>query len=362
MKLLPATALTVWLLVSASALLAAALAPTPSSTNAPYAQSGPPVSGMPAPEDLISIPGTSWLIVGSMRSRDASGHLYLIDAASAVPVPTVLYPTLLPADLDAARFADCPGQLDDSRFTPHGINLSRLSDGSFELLAVNHGGRESVEVFQIKMDAPVPRASWRGCVVLPANASGNGVAALPGGGFVVTNFLDKSDPNYLQKMGAGDITGDILKWVPGAGWSEAVQQKFSGANGVAISRDGRWLFVSEWSAYRVWRFALHDAAKPKSIHLDFLPDNLRLTDSGSVLIAGQNADPVDVMTCKSRRTPCPSGFTVVEMDPLTMSVRPLAHGGDATFGGATGAAIAGGTLWVGAYYGSEIARFTFPKR
>ncbi|MBU3078786.1 SMP-30/gluconolactonase/LRE family protein [Sphingomonas sp. XMGL2] len=336
--------------MSSPLLMAAAGAPA-------YVPAGSPVTSIPQPEDLLTIPGTSWVIAGSMRTRERPGHLYAFDATAPAPAPRALYPSASAASLNRARFGDCPGPLDDSRFTPHGIGLSRRADGSFELLVVNHGGRESIEAFDVTLGDEGPQARWTGCIVLPAGASGNGVVALPDGSIIVSKFLDKADPDFLDKMVNGQSTGNVLMWKPGKGWSNALKQDFSGANGVAVSADGRWLFVAEWSARKLWRFPLRDRSAPKSVAVDFLPDNLRLTDRGTILVAGQAGDPRGVMTCKGRGTPCPQGFKVVEMDPKSLRLRLLAQGGDQRFGGATGATLAGPALWIGAYYGETIARY-----
>jgi hypothetical protein len=88
----------------------------------------------------------------------------------------------------------------------------------------------------------------------------------------------------------------------------------------------KWLFISEWSDYKVWKIPLNGDSPPHAIHLDFLPDNFRITEQGTLLIAGQNADPVNVMTCRSRHVPCQAPFTVVEMNPITMDTHVLAPG------------------------------------
>ena len=76
---------------------------------------------------------------------------------------------------------------------------------------------------------------------------------------------------------------------------------------------------------------------PKVANLNFLPDNLRWTERGTLLVAGQNASPERLFGCQARHGPCPLGFTVAELDPATLGVRVLVTGGDAAFGGATGA-------------------------
>jgi hypothetical protein len=102
---------------------------------------------------------------------------------------------------------------------------------------------------------------------------------------------------------------------------------------------------------------LEGGEPPATIHLEFLPDNLRRTDKGSILVAGQNADPVNVMTCKQTHVPCQAAFTILEMDPETLTTHVLARGGDLNFGGATGAAIVGTSLWISSYYSPKVAHF-----
>lgn len=314
-----------------------------------------------SPEDIVAVPGTRWLVAGALPGTDAGsrGGIALIDTARPGNI-RALYPSPSASDsLDKVRFPDCPGPL-PSGFSPHGVNLERQPDGSYEILAINHRGRESIEVFHLSPGSS-PGVIWRGCVVLPAGASGNSVAPLlDHAGYIVTNFIQRPNPDFLRDMANGTATGNVLKWTRQAGWSDLSPQRFSGANGVEVSADGKWVFVSEWSGYKVWKLAVQGNAPPKSIPLDFLPDNLRWTGHGTILIAGQNADPVNVMTCRRTHEPCQAPFTVLEMNPDTMETRVLARGGDAGFGGATGSAMVGKSLWVSSYYSERVARFALP--
>jgi len=328
----------------------------------PSYQAAPPGAVGLSPEDIVNLPSTRWLIAGAAPNSNAGDRAGIAIIDSTDPsITRALYPA--PSNeqnFDRTLFPDCPGP-PSSGLGPHGINIERLADGSYNLLVVNHRGRESIEIFHLDQSESIPRATWRGCVILPGSASGNSVAPLPNGqGYVVTNFLQKDDPNYLQSMENGTSTGNVLKWTPAGGWAPIVPQRFSGANGLEVTPDGKWFFVSEWSDYKIWKFALRGGDPPQTIHLDFLPDNLRLTDRGTILIAGQDADPVNVMTCRSRHVPCQSGYTVLEMDPDTMVTHTLLHGGDINFGGATGAAMTGTSLWVSSYYAPQVARFA-PK-
>ncbi len=89
----------------------------------------------------------------------------------------------------------CPGLVGDM-LVPHGISLAKRSGGAMELYVVNHGGRQSMEMFELKPEAGSWSLVWHGCV--PATQEYNDVAALPDGGFIATH------PTALR---AADMTG-----------------------------------------------------------------------------------------------------------------------------------------------------------
>ena len=65
---------------------------------------------------------------------------------------------------DARRYPWCREPLDASLFTARGISLRRTGPTTATLHVVNHGGRESIEVFAIDFSPPEPHLSWRGCL------------------------------------------------------------------------------------------------------------------------------------------------------------------------------------------------------
>ena len=95
------------------------------------------VCGLGAPEDLVVVPGTGWLVASGPHAIDAAGK-------STVMVFGVGMANIR-ADLE--RFPTCPGPLDPGLAILHGLNLRPAANGLAALYATNHGGRESVEVF-----------------------------------------------------------------------------------------------------------------------------------------------------------------------------------------------------------------------
>ena len=71
------------------------------------------------------------------------------------------------------------------------------------LYVVNHGGRESIEIFTLDPKGAEPAVTWNGCAVMPSHTWPNSVAPLPDGGMVVTDMFDPKDPKAPDKMAAG---------------------------------------------------------------------------------------------------------------------------------------------------------------
>jgi hypothetical protein len=94
--------------------------------------------------------------------------------------------------------ATCPGVIGDA-LAPHGISLLKRSDGKTQLYVVNHGGRESIEMFELVRINRDGGLAWHGCVV--STQTYNDVAALANGGFYATY------PTALQTPGSDLFTG-----------------------------------------------------------------------------------------------------------------------------------------------------------
>ena len=299
-------------------------------------------------EDLARIPGTPYLAVSGMSSGKG-GALYLVDASRRTAVPLAVdYRGRAQRPYDR-----CPGP--PASLEPHGLALRPGKGGRHLLYAVNHGGRQSVELFEVDAASGPPKARWIGCVVMPADMNPNSVAPTPEGGFVVTKF-DANDRTGFPAMAAGKLTGAVFEWAPGKGLRELPGTALSGDNGIEVSPDGRWIYVNAWGEGRVVRFWRQGGGgpPPASAKLDFLPDNIHWGPNGQLLVTGQVADIRTLFSCEAGR--CPHDWAVVRLDPATMRVRPLVREpGTAAFSDATGALQVGDEVWAGTYRGDRLA-------
>jgi hypothetical protein len=311
------------------------------------------ICGLASPEDLIRVPDSNWVLVSGMG--EGKSHLYAVDAKTRAP--TSLYPADNAREQqDKKTYAACPGPLPKGVFGAHGIDVLPKGRGVHTLYTVNHAGRESIEVFELNAAVTSARATWIGCVVFPPGASGNSVVGLPDGGFITTNFRDPADADAFKKMSTGQITGNVMEWHPGIGWTTLPDSATSGANGIARSTDGKWLYVAGWPGKNVTRYERTGDrwTKRDAISTGILTDNLRWMADGSLLAAGQDANMPAVFEC---RPPCRVGSAAVKIDPRTLQTKRLvSYKGNESFEGATTVIEVGDELWMGSYRGERIAR------
>jgi DNA-binding beta-propeller fold protein YncE len=200
---------------------------------------------------------------------------------------------------DKATYGDCPSPPDLAKFSAHGLNLRSGGNSADTLYVVNHGGRESIEIFALDPKGAEPSVVWVGCAVMPAHTWPNSVAPLPDGGMVVTDMFDPQDPKAADKLAAGEDTGAVYEWHPHNGFTLVPDSKMSGDNGIEVSRDGKWIYVAAWGNKAVVRLprGSGSTAKREMLPVGFLADNLRWAPDGQLIVAGQNVSAKDVFGC-----------------------------------------------------------------
>lgn len=302
------------------------------------------VCGPRAAEDLVRIPGTPWVLTSGLAT-DKPASLYVIDhrTKQAHPVFPLAGPPAM--HLETTWRAVCPGPPNLKTLSLDGLAL-RTQEKTSLLYAANHGDRHAIEVFRVDVAKAGPRLSWVGCVPMPKGTLANAVAPLSDGGLVVTSFRDPDDADAWQKMARREGTGGVWEWHVKGGWSQLDTGPISGANGLAMSADERTLYVSSWSAQRLFVIERGHRVR-REVILDFLPDNIRRDDDGTLLVAGQRARVQDIAAC--RGAACPQPWVVARIEPKRALVTPILEGpGSATLSYACGALRVDDTLYVSA--------------
>jgi len=309
--------------------------------------------GTRSPEDLEVTPDGKFLIVPQfVNGRGGPGGIGLtlfdIAAKTYAKMPVTVEPRKDWGD------ASCPGTIGDM-LTPHGISLAKRSGGAMELYVVNHGGRQSMEMFELKPSGGSWTLVWHGCV--PAMLDYNDVAALPDGGYIATH------PTALRgaDMTGKEATGFVSRWAAGKGETELPGTRAGYPNGVLVSSDGRYMYFNAWTAKEVHKYDLKANKEVGVVKLDFMPDNITWTDKKQMLAAGVKGTQGDCPAGSG--SPCIQGFGVAEIDPAKMTAKTVfdSQGKGALIGGVSVALQVGNSMYVGSFQGDRLVKIPFKK-
>lgn len=336
--------------IVAGVLLAAAAQAQPGSRNPPLMACGKQgeadiICGARAPEDFEVTPDGKFLIVGKMMKGENTGFDLFDLAAQKFAV--------LPLESEAKAGwgeANCKSDV-NKEIAPHGISLAKRTSGEWQLFVVNHTGREAMEMYELKPAGASWKLVWHGCVM--ADKAYNDVAGMADGGFVATR------PQAIQKEGQdlfkGEPSGNVAVWKPGATEQVLPGTEIGYPNGVVLSKDGRYAYISGWTSKSLHQYDLMAKKEVKKTPLSFMPDNITWTAHNTMLVAGiQNINGNCPATSE---IPCLQGFGVAEIDPATLSAR-MVHDitGKAWITGVATAIEAGGSIYVGAFQGDRIVK------
>ena len=332
-----------------------------------------PICGLKGSEDLEVLPGGRALLISQSRvdvTRPPAmdwlpGSIAVLDLATRKP--RVLYPAKT-AGSGRNTWGDpaCPGEI-GTTLAPHGLFLSRRSDGNLQLLVVNHGGRESVEFFEVTGKGSHAKLAWRGCAVAPEFSFLNDVAALPDDGFLVTSMTHNDGPEAMfrdrPKAEAGENTGLVWRWQRGTGFSRQPGGDAPMPNGLQVDKAGRTLYLNV-SVTHGGGVRKVDIATGKVLGFAELPnpDNSSWSEDGRLLVAGIVPD-ADVLPCVKVgfQHPCGARSRITAVDPEIMRTELLLEHEGLPMGLFTGVVQVGGFLYIGSTSVDRILRVPMPK-
>jgi hypothetical protein len=222
--------------------------------------------GTHSPEDLELTPDGKFLIatqfIDQGRGGAGGGGMKLLDLAKKT------FNRMAERAEPDKSWGDptCPGPIGDA-LVSHGSSLAKRSNGVWELYVVNHGGRQSIEMYELRQASGTWTLVWHGCEL--ALHDYNDVAILPDDGFVGTYSSGLSAGN-TGTVSSGGPTGYVARWTRGKGEFEVPDTRMRGPNGVVVSADGRYMYVNEFPARLVHKYDLTDGRKIGAANVDFL--------------------------------------------------------------------------------------------
>ena len=323
-------------------------------------------------EDLLQIPGTRWIVGGGITGYGpgfndqviTKNYFHLFDVETETGERVDSYKIAIRPDRDTYPETTPP---DWETFSPHGISFGMQEGKTIKLYACNHGGRESVEAFEIDFSGDTPNFTWLGAVIAQEDFWPDAVAALPDGGLVVTSTGNPlQDPEEAVKLQVkGEPVGNTRLWYPESGWEDLPgSEKISTPNGILVSPDGKQIFIAASTGFSVLR--IDRSVNPPIVEkadVGGIPDNIRWSADGKSMLAGvHTAELMDFAKKMAEaakvggNTPTP--FKIVRIDAETLEVSEVIPSGVyGTMGGGTGAIEVGDRLWVSTTKADRIAIF-----
>jgi sugar lactone lactonase YvrE len=312
------------------------------------------------PEDLAVAPAGGRLLVSQMGSMDGSrpGNLALYEPGGAIEV---LFPGEAPVSADDGAWGspECPPP-DLAAFSPHGIDLVQRTDGRWQLLVVNHGGRESVELFEVDDRDGRLSLLWRGCAVGPELAAFNDVVGRRDGGFYVTHMMPNDSQLTAMLKGAllGSETGLVYSWSADSGFAEVPGSNGAFPNGIELSADERYLFINLYLGSEVRKLDL-ESGQVVAVAVVERPDNSTWSADGRLLVASHTDGLMATMGCQGlEEGSCGFAFEIVALDPENLTGAAVTGNRGAPMGAATVALEMDGDLYLGTFSGDRITRVT----
>ncbi len=301
------------------------------------------ICGLMNAEDLLSVGDTGMIITSGMSGENVTGHLYLVNPLDNT-WEELVFGANFSQDQDNAMFPNCPGPLDTSNFSAHGLALREIAANQFDLYITSHGAREAIEVFDLDMSEGIAELTWKGCVTLDESIMHNSVAILDDGGFVTTQFMVWADG--IASAMSGEPTGGVVAWHPGSEPALIPGSEVAAPNGIVVSDDGRYIYIAAFGSRELVRLdTASDPVAQTAVSLDIVLDNVRWGAPGKLITAGGNAEG--------------GGWSVVEVDADTLEVVNLgSFGGDVAMQGVSSALQMNDEIWVGTYNGDRIGYFT----
>ena len=309
-----------------------------------YAGTCEPVPGLHGAEDIVADheSGLAYAIGGDRRSFRGGGDGRARVSAVGLTTDDVRL-DLLPPEPTLRSF---------------GGDLHTAADGTRRLLIANRpDGQHAVEVYVVMEDG---RLRHERSLTHPLLRNPNDLVALGADRALVT-LDNEADAGGLAEVAEGlrrAATGRVL--LLDGERSRVVADGLLTANGIALSGDGRTLYVAEMTGQALSVFdrdpATDRLASRRRVALPTSPDNLTIAPDGRVLIAG-HAKLLTLALLHQRSGRFRSPTEIVAFDPESGEIVPvMTDDGSVASGGSVALAMGRGGMLVGTAFGPAVLR------
>lgn len=324
-----------------------------------------PICGLQSPEDIAIVPGGQHLLLSELgQIGKVAGSIALFDTDSGDWSRLPITGSVQAAESAIRGDTECVSP-PDQRFSPHGTHLAQLDDGRWRYLVVNHGDREAVEIFELlladksKPERQQPTIQWRGCVFPKNNTLMNDVVGLANGDIIYSRMYHPDDLFGELRGILGFVSGDVWRWRYEQGLSLLPNTEGSLTNGLELSRDERYLYISQYIDEEVHKYSLDSLAVEGVANIAFA-DNSAWAADNKLWLTSQKMNLAEMKACSAEpETACAMGFIVWELDTDTMAFEAVFEHSGAPMGAATVAVPFKDKVYIGSFLGDRM--ITVPK-
>jgi hypothetical protein len=314
-----------------------------------------PVCEMQSPEDIAALADGRHLLLSNFGGmKNGTGSLSLFDTHTNKL--TSLFPPLSGRIEIGGRQWGEPGCPPPSprKFSPHGTHLHQLADGRWRYLVVNHGARESIEMFELRLAGSDSSLTWRGCLLPEADTFMNDVVGLANGDLVFSRMFHSDSDVEMFKSLLGIPTGDLWRWSSTDGLRILPGTDAAQPNGLEISADERFVFANMYMEGEVWKVNAETGEK-LAVGQVANADNSAWGSDGRLWVATHTAPVLHMLSCLANQSdPCGASFEIVAIDSDTMEAEVVfAHSG-APMGAVTVAVPQAGRVYMGSFVGDRL--------
>jgi len=315
------------------------------------------VCGIQAPEDLAALPDHSGLLISEYGHQGImGGRLSLYDIATGST--RILYDLASINDLRLGQNLWGDDHCAEPEvFSPHGFDLSQRPSGRWQLLVVNHGGRDTIEMFELMKNQPSGWAlEWRGCVMADGNSVLNDVAATDNG-FVASEMVqvDSFFNGGLDYI-LGRQNGRLWRWTLQSGLQTVPDLQGVGFNGVVSDNQNKRFYVNAYGENKIKIFDRIKKLTTGEVAIEKADNtNWDSTRDGFLLVASHQANLLQMAWCVSHgQVNCNVPFSIYEVNIDTLQKKEIFHSDGEYFGGGTAAIHINHQLFIGSFAGNRL--------
>ena len=313
------------------------------------------ICGVSNPEDIVVTPDNKYLLIsefGGIRPYDSTksgGFALLRLSDNKIITPKISFGKNIWGE-DSCK--------QNEIFGPHGIDLVKREDGSYQLGVINHYPGETIEMFELvqKSEQDTWSLVWKGCIEVPEKYYLNDVALKKDGTFYVSHMYsrDITMTKWLITALFKKDSGVILEWNKDS-FIEIPNSEGSGPNGITLNELTNNLFISYNQGDRVVKFDLSDNKKLQTFKVES-PDNIYI-NKDSVWLTSLDFQPNDAGDCIERPA-CSLPFSIYEIDRETFVLKNENSFNKTVFGLPTIAVPIDNTIFMGSFHSDRLGYFT----